>query len=301
MRQDGRSRRVRNIILIALLALLCIGGTELAVCSVEDPALFAKIAAPAVGLYQDTAASLRSLGDALRARADARAEARAAAKLERERLLAAAAESQAATAPAIRTEYIPADPAITELVAEDGREYLLGGNLRLVYYNQADEEWAEQPFGVDPIGSCGCGPTSLAMAVSSMTETDIDPAEMALWAASMGYAAPHSGSYLSIVEGTAASYGLDCAPMEALDAETILRALNAGGVIVALMGPGHFTNGGHFILLHGVTLGGEVLVADPNSRENSLMTWDAQLIVDELSESRWNGAPLWLLTAESQL
>ena len=62
------------------------------------------------------------------------------------------------------------------------------------------------------------------------------------------------------------------------------------------MGPGHFTGKGHFILLHGVTLSGGILVADPNSRENSLAVWDQQVIVDELSNSRHDGAPLWLLT-----
>ena len=62
---------------------------------------------------------------------------------------------------------------------------------------------------------------------------------------------------------------------------------------MALMGKGHFTNGGHFIVLRGVTLDGRILVADPNSRERSLASWDPQLILDELSASRSNGAPLW--------
>ena len=71
--------------------------------------------------------------------------------------------------------------------------------------------------------------------------------------------------------------------------------------MVALMGPGHFTSGGHFILLHGLTLGGEVLVADPYSREKSLMTWDPQLIIDELSATHSDGGPLWLLTKADTL
>ena len=67
------------------------------------------------------------------------------------------------------------------------------------------------------------------------------------------------------------------------------------------MGPGHFTRGGHFILLHGVTLTGELLVADPFSRENSLMTWTPETICAELSPSRFNGSPLWLLTKPVEL
>ena len=70
-----------------------------------------------------------------------------------------------------------------------------------------------------------------------------------------------------------------------------------GQLLVALMGPGHFTDGGHFIVLRGVTLTGQVLVADPNSRERSLALWDPQLILDELSDSRSSGAPLWCFSA----
>jgi hypothetical protein len=62
------------------------------------------------------------------------------------------------------------------------------------------------------------------------------------------------------------------------------------------MGPGHFTQGGHFILLRGITLDGKVLVADPSSRERSLTAWDPQVILDELSSSTSAGAPLWTLS-----
>lgn len=41
---------------------------------------------------------------------------------------------------------------------------------------------------------------------------------------------------------------------------------------------------------------GTILVADPNSEERSLMEWEPQLILDELSASTANGAPLWVLS-----
>ena len=129
-----------------------------------------------------------------------------------------------------------------------------------------------------------------------MTDESATPASVASWAAGAGHCAPHCGSYLSIVRGAAEAYGLEYTPLGVLDAGSLYSYLSEGGVIVALMGPGHFTGKGHFILLHGVTLSGGVLVADPNSRENSLVVWDPQLIIDELSASRHDGAPLWLLT-----
>ena len=67
-------------------------------------------------------------------------------------------------------------------------------------------------------------------------------------------------------------------------------------MLVSLMGKGNFTTGGHFILIRGMTLSGDVLVADPNSLERSLQTWDPQLILDELSSARNSGAPLWAVS-----
>ena len=64
---------------------------------------------------------------------------------------------------------------------------------------------------------------------------------------------------------------------------------------VALVGPGHFTDSGHFILLHGAVPTGEVLVADPNSRKNSLALWDPQIILDEAKASSGDGVCIWLL------
>jgi hypothetical protein len=45
-----------------------------------------------------------------------------------------------------------------------------------------------------------------------------------------------------------------------------------------------------------VTLSGKILVADPNSRDRSLMVWDPQIILDELSKTTTNGAPMWALS-----
>ena len=129
-----------------------------------------------------------------------------------------------------------------------------------------------------------------------MTEQTVNPAEMAQWAVNNGYWARHGGSYLSIVNGAAGEYGLEAESLPNCDVERLRLELAAGKVAVALMSKGHFTNGGHFILLRGATLDGSILVADSNSRDRSLTVWDPQIILDELSKSRNNGAPLWLLS-----
>jgi hypothetical protein len=292
-----------------LLGIVCFCGVELAAIRIRDPALYRTVTAPAREAVQEANAQFSAYIEQRRAERELRRqqelkrqeEIAFRREMQRQRELAATELAfQMASRPVIEEELPPADPTITEFLSEDERELLTGGSVDLVYFNQGDEAWAEELFGRDPIGSFGCGPTALAMIAATMADESATPASVALWASRAGYCAPGSGSYLSIVEGFAEHYGLDYAPLGALDADS-LRERVSEGIVVALMGPGHFTGGGHFILLHGVTLDGGILVADPNSRDNSLTVWDAQTIVDELSRSRHDGAPLWLVTAPPAL
>ena len=295
MKQKPRTNhRKRNIVLIVLLALLCVCGAELAACRFFAPDLYERIVSPvrrtasaAVELCVSAAQSAVQSAQDLGQRLQASLAARSTPEPEPE------PESQMAGDPTL-TDVLPvSDPSITELVLTGGQFYLTGGTLEIVYFNQGDEPWASQPYGSDNIGGYGCGPTAMAMVVASMTDTQTDPALMSQWAADHGYWARRSGSYLSIVEGTAQAHGLQAESFPGRTPDELLEELLSGKVLVALMGPGHFTNRGHFILLRGVTLSGQVLVADPNSAERSLSVWDPQLILDELSKSTNNGAPLW--------
>lgn len=315
MNRNKRSNHLgRNIVLAALLAVLCIGGVELAACRHFAPETYDRIMAPAryaAAVVVDAGkAALDAAGRFCQATASKAAEladqvtrqAAAVADWLGETWDELTPRHEASFPPGTRVQLEPAppspatDPPFTELLEEGGKQILTGSLVDMVYFCQADEQWADQPYGTDPIGPYGCGPTAMAMAVASMTDTETDPAVMAAWAAENGYWARRSGSYHSIVRGTARAFGLEAESFTSRNAEDLLNALSNGGVLVALMGPGHFTTGGHFILLRGSTLTGEVLVADPNSLERSLQTWDPQIILDELSSARDNGAPLWLLT-----
>ena len=310
----GRGHLARNIILAALLAVLCIGGVELAACRYFAPDTYERIVAPvryAAGVAADAGmAALDAAGQFCVEVADAAMDTTAAALDWSGRQIAALGRQAAAVwedltsgPPEIVLELdeppasqAPAtDPPVTQVMEADGKQLLTGGLRDVVYYCQSDEEWAGQLYGTDPFGPYGCGPTAMAMAVASMTGIDTDPAKMAAWAAEHGYWARRSGSYHSIVMGTARSFGLEAQPIVQRTPEELRHILSSGGMVVALMGRGHFTDGGHFILLRGTTLTGEILVADPNSLERSLESWDPQLILDELSSARDNGAPLWAI------
>lgn len=278
-----QKRNWKAILSVALLAVLCLGGAELLACRIADPALFDRITAPVQELAQSVSERVASLTEPRK-------------EPETETTSAGDLEDQAADGPAIEDPLPVADPAVTELLERNGRRVLTGGSAEVVYYNQGEAPWADAPYGTDYISKYGCGPTAMSMVVSSLTQTAVDPAEMARWAYENGYWAKGSGSYLSIVEGTARAYGLMVEPGPQ-DAGELLQALSTGRLAVALMTKGHFTQGGHFILLRGITLDGGILVADPNSTDRSLVAWDPQLILDELSSSTSDGAPLWLLSA----
>ena len=154
----------------------------------------------------------------------------------------------------------------------DGQEYdediLLGreGETQVVYYNQLDERWADEPYGQDKIGTHGCGPTSMSIVVSTLTGTNVDPVEMAQWSYENGYYCPGGGSYHSLV--------------------------------VSIMSKGHFTKSGHFIVLRGITADGKVLVADPASLKRSNQEWDLSLILEEARRRVGAGGPFWAISNE---
>lgn len=311
MKKKEHNQKRRVILLLVLLAALCIGGTELAACRHFDPELYQRLIAPvragaeaAAGAFQYACTRVAQSWEAFTLQVEeftlqVKEFAASLEKPEPEPEPSDDLESQLATDPSLVNDVPITDPSVTEFKEIDGQEILTGGMVSVVYFNQGEEPWASQPYGSDKIAGYGCGPTAMAMVVSSLTDQECDPAFMAQWAVEHGYWARKSGSRHAIVEGTARAFGLQAESFTGRTPEAIWEVLLSGKVLVALMGPGHFTQRGHFIVLHGTTLSGTVLVADPNSRERSLTEWDPQLILDELSSSTNNGAPLWVISPPS--
>lgn len=167
----------------------------------------------------------------------------------------------------------------------------------LTYYNQNDKRWANSTYGgKDSIAVYGCGPTALAMIVTSFTEKTMTPADMAKWAYSHHYWVPGSGSKHNLIPKGAAAFGFKAKPFHEKSVRKIIDTLNEGHIIVALMGPGHFTANGHFIIIADYWSGNKVTIADPNSIENTLKPWDINLILKELNSSGSDGGPMWIIT-----
>lgn len=309
-----KNSKMRNIILAALLAALCIGLVELIASSHFAPEFYHRVTDP---IYRGISIAADACQTGLRTAGQFCRDAGEQVTQLSQRAVDNTMERAAKLWVELTTpQEVPSDednpgeesespgpfdppasePPVTEMVEVDGRQILTGGGYDVTYFYQAGEDWAEKPYGTDTIGPYGCGPTVMAMAVASLTDTETDPAIMAAWAVEHGYWAKRSGSYHSIIIGTAQKFGIQAEAFPSRDPADMRRALREGNMLVALVGPGHFTTGGHFILIRGTTLTGDVLVADPNSPERSLETWDPQIILDELSSARDNGAPLWILS-----
>ena len=146
-------------------------------------------------------------------------------------------------------------------IASLGDVRFTDGVTEVVYFNQLDQRYANQPFGTDNIGGYGCGPTSMAIVVSSLTDEIVDPIAMAKWAYENGGWCKGQGSYHSLIPNAAKAWGLNVEGCKASEPQRILDALSQGKLVVAIMGKGHFTTTGHFIVLRGVQ-DGKILVAD---------------------------------------
>ena len=168
------------------------------------------------------------------------------------------------------------------------------GVTPVVYYNQLDERYASQPYGTDNIGGYGCGPTAMAIVVSSLTDDMVDPIKMAHWSYENGYWCKSSGSYHALIPAAAEEWGLPVSGCTTSEPQRILDALAEGKLVVAIMSEGHFTYSGHFIVLRGVK-DGQIMVADPASYKRSEQLWDLSIILNEASRRAAAGGPFWII------
>jgi hypothetical protein len=137
---------------------------------------------------------------------------------------------------------------------------------------QWDTRWGYQEYGSGLIGYTGCGPTCLSMVALYLTgNADYSPAYVANYAFNAGYYVSGSGTAWSLMSEGCSAFGLSAREL-ALDEGIMAAALNAGKPIICSMGPGDFTDNGHFIVLTGYT-GDAFTVNDPNSPQRSSQVW----------------------------
>ena len=156
-----------------------------------------------------------------------------------------------------------------------------------VYFNQADAAWNDNGY---QIHSSGCGPTAMAVCISSLTGKWVTPVDTAAWAYEHGYYTSAGASH-EMIPALAKQYKLSCNGL-GMDIGKIRSALKKGHPVVSLMGPGYFTKKGHFIVLVAVDDNDQVTVADVGSRERTQYKYPLKEVVAQ-TKSASAGGPCW--------
>lgn len=144
---------------------------------------------------------------------------------------------------------------------------------------QWDERWGYHIYGGNLLAITGCGPTCLSMAAVYLTQNiSFTPAYIADMAEANGYFVEGVGTDWSMMTNGAAMLGISGQQITVND---IYPVLENGGVIIASVGPGHFTKSGHFIVLAGLLDGG-IIINDPNSKANSQKLWQLDAFSSEI-------------------
>ncbi len=150
------------------------------------------------------------------------------------------------------------------------------------HFLQWDERWGYETYGSDFLAVTGCGPTSLSMVVCGLTgDTKWNPYEVAKMTEDNGYYVDGSGSSWELMSSGAEKLGLTVSSV-IFDAEHIRATLESGQPIICVMGPGDFTDAGHFLVLTGVDQEGDIILQDPNSVERTKQHWDVQKLMNQM-------------------
>ncbi len=170
-----------------------------------------------------------------------------------------------------------------------------GNSKDVVYFSQYDSRWGSQMYGkTNTIAGAGCGPSSLAICISTLTNKTVTPPEVCAWSVKTDHRCEGSGSYHSLIPDGAAHWGVPCRGI-GQSKKQLVQALQNGKLVIAIMSRGHFTRGGHFIVLRGITSQGKILVADCASYERSQKEWEINIFLNECNKGSAAGGPFWVL------
>lgn len=137
---------------------------------------------------------------------------------------------------------------------------------------QWDERWGYITYNGGMMGYGGCGPTTLSMVVLYLTrDASATPAAVAAYAESAGYCVPGSGSTWSLIKEGCEHYGLHASEVAMVE-NRIRDKLDEGCPVVVNVGPGDFTDSGHYMVIVGYDDQG-FIINDPNSCTNSEKRW----------------------------
>lgn len=159
-------------------------------------------------------------------------------------------------------------------------------NKKPVSYLQTDKRWGgiyvAAKGGQMNIGRAGCGPTSAAMLISTLTGKEVTPVDTMTWAAAHGHLeAGHGTNYSSYFQDQFAAYGLNCQMLNWKNSygnpnhanhTKVKEMLTQGYYFIALMNAGLWTSGGHFVVVWWAD--NKIRINDPASTKDARVNGD---------------------------
>ena len=161
-----------------------------------------------------------------------------------------------------------------------GSDYVEGQIPKLI---QWDERWGYKKYGTSIVAASGCGPTCLSMVFIKLTgNSAITPATVADYGNQLGALDDENNTLWSFMSEAATNWEIQCTE-GMLTEEQVQAELAAGHPIICSVGPGDFTQIGHFIVLASYN-NGQVEVRDPFNKERTEKTWNYKDIEGQFVE-----------------
>lgn len=135
------------------------------------------------------------------------------------------------------------------------------------FYKQYDSKWASKVWKGQTLRAHGCGPTCIANVISAMDKlgySKLTPANTWAWICKNGYMTVGHGTVWEGITACLKHYGIKDIVITQ-DKAAVKKALQNNNFCIALMGPGLWTKGGHFIVPYYLDKEGYVYISDPAS------------------------------------
>ena len=146
---------------------------------------------------------------------------------------------------------------------------------------QWDQRWGYHIYGTDVLALTGCGPTSMAMVGYYLTGDErFTPDQMAEFCLENDYYAWGKGTTWTLFSQGVKKLGLKSEELPLFE-PTMISHLEKGHPVVISVGPGDFTERGHFIVAVGYE-DGMFRINDPNSVIRSEMLWSYDTLAPQI-------------------
>lgn len=140
----------------------------------------------------------------------------------------------------------------------------------MIVFSQRDKKWADVKYSkkaphTETIKSSGCGITSAAMIISNLTNSYVEPPEMAEFSVKNGFRIDGVGTSHALYPAIAKKYNLKCT--ESYDIYKAAECVRRGGLVVCSTNGGVnklFSTGGHLFIMSGI-YGNDCEFTDPDN------------------------------------